>query len=428
MTNLSPPSSLDTRAKPGRRSVASIVFFVLLPFALAHFLSYLYRNVNAVVYPDLAREVGLNANALGWLTSAYLFAFALAQLPIGVALDRYGCRRGQAPLMLVAAAGAVIFAQAHSLAELTIARGLIGFGVAGSLMAAIKASSQWLPRERLSLSTAMLLAVGGFGAMASTTPMHAALRLVGWRQAFIVLGACTVAVSALIYFVVPEQRSPANTARPGDLWRDVGQLFRSGSFWRLSLYSIFAHATYMAVQGLWMGAWLRDIGRLDSSHAADVLLVGTVTMVAGSLCFGWLTDWLKRFGIKPITVCGGGIAVFLICQALMIWGHGESPLLLACGFTFFGTATTMNYAIIAQSVPAHLTGRVSTSFNLLVFLLAFVVQTGLGAIIAHWPSQNGAYPLQAYQWAFGIELALQCPGLLLWLTFKPWVRERVAAG
>jgi len=426
MKNLSAPSSLDTSAQPGR-SLASIVVFVLLPFALAHFLSYLYRNVNAVVYPDLARELGLNANALGWLTSAYLLAFALAQLPIGVALDRYGCRRGQAPLMLIAATGSVVFAYAHSLAGLAIGRGLIGFGVAGSLMAAIKASSQWLPRERLSLATAILLAVGGFGAMASTTPMHAALRHIDWRQAFVVLGVCTVAVSTLIYFAVPEQRPVAQTARLSDMWRDVGQLFRSGSFWRLSLYSIFAHATYMAVQGLWMGAWLRDAGGLDSARAADVLLAGTVMMVAGSLCFGWLTDRLKRFGVKPVMVCGGGIAIFLVCQAFMIWGHREHPLLLACGFTFFGTATTMNYAIIAQSVPAHLTGRVSTSFNLLVFLLAFVIQAGLGAIIAHWPSQDGAYPLQAYQWAFGINLALQCPGLLLWLTFKPWTRGGAAA-
>ncbi|QCP55107.1 MFS transporter [Trinickia violacea] len=426
MKNVAESSAIAVHGEHGR-SLSSVVVFVLLPFALAHFLSYLYRNVNAVVYPNLASELGLNANALGWLTSAYLLAFALAQLPIGVALDRYGCRRGQAPLMLVAAAGAMVFAHAHNLAELAIGRGLIGFGVAGSLMAAIKASSQWLPRERLSLSTSMLLAVGGFGAMASTSPMHAALRHIDWRQAFIVLGACTVAVSALIYFVVPEQPSVSQTARLKDMWRDVGQLFRSGSFWRLALYSIFAHATYMAVQGLWMGAWLRDVGQLDSGHTANVLLAGTVTMVAGSLFFGWLTDLLKRFGVKPITVCGGGIAVFLIFQTLMIWGHGTSPLLLACGFTFFGTATTMNYAIIAQSVPTHLTGRVSTSFNLLVFLLAFVIQAGLGGVIAHWPAQHGAYPVQAYQWALGINLALQCPGLLLWFAFRPWIRERVAA-
>ncbi|MGN6667581.1 MAG: MFS transporter [Trinickia sp.] len=404
------------------RSMPSIVVGVLLPFALAHFLSYLYRNVNAIVYPALSRELGFGASALGWLTSTYLLAFALAQLPIGVMLDRFGCRRGQAPLLIVAAIGSLVFAHAHSLVELTVGRALIGFGVAGSLMAAIKACSQWLPADRLPLATAMLLSVGGLGAMASTTPVHAALRYIDWREAFVILAACTVFVSALIFLVVPERPSSLKATHMADLWRDVAQLFRSGTFWRLSMYSIFAHATYMAVQGLWMGPWLSDVGRLTGNQTAAVLMAGTVMMVAGSLSFGWLTDYLKRFGIRPSTVCGGGIALFMACQALMIVGGAGAPLFVACGFTFFGTATTMNYAIIAQSAPVHLTGRVSTSYNLLVFLLAFAVQAGLGAIISHWPRHGGAYPVHAYQWALGINLLLQCPGLLLWMTFKPCAR------
>ncbi|MBP0607658.1 MFS transporter [Burkholderia sp. AcTa6-5] len=418
-------TSSGVASKPDR-SVGSIVVGVLLPFAFAHFLSYLYRNVNAIVYPVLARDLGFDASALGWLTSAYLLAFAIAQLPIGVMLDRYGCRRGQAPLLLVAAAGALLFAHAHSLMELAVGRALIGFGVAGSLMAAIKASSQWLPPERLSLATAMLLAVGGLGAMASTTPMHAVLHFVDWRTAFVVLAFGTVAASMLILVVVPERPSTSSMVRMSDMWRDVGQLFRSWPFWRLSLYSVWAHATYMAMQGLWMGAWLTDVGRLDGRESAAVLMAGTAMMVAGSLVFGWLTDYLKRFGVRPLSICGGGIVLFIASQALMIFGGGAAPLLVACAFTFFGTATTMNYAIIAQSVPPHLTGRVSTSFNLVVFLLAFAVQAGLGAIIAHWLRQAGAYPAVAYQWAFGINLALQCPGLLLWLTFRPWRRETSA--
>lgn len=404
-----------------RSSLNLILARILLPFALAHFVSYFFRTVNAVVYPDLAHDLGLAADSIGLLTGAYFFAFAAAQLPVGVALDRFGPRKVQVPMLLIATLGAALFANAHSLTELIVSRALIGFGVAGSLMAAIKACSLWLPQERLPLSTALLLSVGGMGAMASTAPMHAILQHSNWRGAFIGLGAGTLAVSVLIFAVVPEHPKKQAT-RFLEMAAAVRQLYSSWSFWRLGLYSIFAHASYMAVQGLWMGPWLRDVAQLERAAVANVLLAGTVAMVAGSLAFGTITDYLRRFGVKPILVCGAGIWVFVLFQFLMVYATDINPFVVALGFGFFGTATTMNYAIVAQSVPAQLTGRVSTSFNLLVFLLAFVVQWGMGSILNHWIPEAGAYPRQAYQYAFGIILALQIPGLLLWLTFRPWVR------
>jgi MFS family permease len=77
---------------------------LFLPFAAGYFLSYLLRNVNAVIAPELTRELGVSAADLGLLTSAYLLAFSAFQLPLGVLLDRYGPRRVEAALLLVARA------------------------------------------------------------------------------------------------------------------------------------------------------------------------------------------------------------------------------------------------------------------------------------------------------------------------------------
>lgn len=147
-------------------------------------MSYLFRTVNAVIYSDLAGELMLPPDNLGMLTGVYFLTFAAAQIPMGVLLDRYGPRSVQSPMLLIAATGSVIFALSHSQTGLLIGRGFIGFGVAGSLMSAIKACSIWLPVERLPLSTACLLSVGGLGAMASTTPLHFLLQWISWRGAF----------------------------------------------------------------------------------------------------------------------------------------------------------------------------------------------------------------------------------------------------
>ncbi|MFB0991074.1 MAG: MFS transporter, partial [Rhodospirillales bacterium] len=88
---------------------------VFLPFAFGYFLSYLLRVVNAVIGPDLVDELHFDASELGLLTSAYFLAFALFQLPLGILLDRYGPRRTEASLLIVAACGAFVFALAESL-------------------------------------------------------------------------------------------------------------------------------------------------------------------------------------------------------------------------------------------------------------------------------------------------------------------------
>ena len=396
---------------------------VLLPFALAHFISYLYRSVNTVVYPDLVRDIGLSANTLGLMAGVYFIAFAAAQLPVGMALDRFGPRKVQVPMLAVAALGGALFAQAQTFEGLLVARALIGLGVSASLMAAIKASSLWLPPERLPLTTAVLLAVGGLGAMASTAPLQAALDAVGWRHAFWGIAAGAAGVILLIFSAVPDHAAPTQQVSTKAMVKSIAQLYGSRLFWRLALCTLFSNAAYMAVLGLWMGPWLRDVGHLSRPDLAGVLFWGAAAMVAGSLTFGWITDRLGRHRVRPITVCGLGMCVFLLFQSLMLAGTNLSPWLLAVGFSYFGTACSMNYAILAQSVPTHLTGRVSTCFNLLVFVAAFGLQWGLGAILSAWTPIDGQYPEAAYRTALGVSLALQLPGLMLWLGFKPWQRR-----
>ena len=104
-------------------------FKLFLPFAAGYFLSYLYRTVNAVVGPLLGEELALNAADLGLLTSTYFVAFGSTQLPLGILLDRFVARRVESGLLLVAAAGAAVFAAAESIGTLALGRAMIGLGV-----------------------------------------------------------------------------------------------------------------------------------------------------------------------------------------------------------------------------------------------------------------------------------------------------------
>ena len=142
-----------------------LVAVVVLPFAGGYFLSYLYRSTNAIIAPQLVTEIGLSAGDLGLLTSAYFFAFAAVQLPLGVLLDRFGPRRVQSALLLFAALGAVVFAGGQNRETLAFGRALIGLGVAGSLMSSFKAITIWFPERRWPLINGCFMAMGGLGAV-----------------------------------------------------------------------------------------------------------------------------------------------------------------------------------------------------------------------------------------------------------------------
>ena len=77
---------------------------IFLPFALGYFFSYLLRTINAIIAPDLVDAFGLSAADLGLLTSVYFLAFTLSQPLLGVFLDRFGPRRVEGYLLLLAAA------------------------------------------------------------------------------------------------------------------------------------------------------------------------------------------------------------------------------------------------------------------------------------------------------------------------------------
>src|SRR5262249_53763728 len=149
-------------------------------------------------------ELSLDAADLGLLTSVYFLAFAAAQVPIGVLLDRYGPRRVQSALLLVAAAGAALFGASQEFLPLVAARAIIGLGVAASLTAGLKAIVLWFPKERVALLNGYMIMLGALGAVTATAPVERLIDWTGWRGLFELLAATTAAAAVVIYLVVPE--------------------------------------------------------------------------------------------------------------------------------------------------------------------------------------------------------------------------------
>ena len=398
----------DPSAGQPRESLAKVITLVFVPFAIGYYLSYFFRCTNAIIAPQLTSEFGLDAGDLGLLTAMYFLTFAAFQLPLGVLLDRYGPRRVQSLLLLFAAAGAILFASGQTIEALALGRGLIGLGVAGCLMASLKAGTMWFDQRHWPTVNGCYLAIGGLGAVSATAPLEAALGFIDWRTVFLILAGVTVAIAALIFVTVPEHRNDAPVPKLGKQIRELGQIFVNLGFWRCAPLTITSMAANMSIQGLWAGPWLKDVAGFGRDGVAETLLVLALALAGGSVVLGVLASWLEGFGISLLTFFGICAGIFISFQAAIVFELMPQALWPWVGFGLFSNIAMFTFAYITRYFPKELSGRAITSMNTLIFTGVFLVQYLMGEVIDLWPiDASGGYHHEAYFAAFGVVLIAQ---------------------
>ena len=371
--------------------------------------------VNAVLAPTLAAEFGLSAGGLGLLSSMYFFSFALCQLPVGVAMDRFGPRRVNATLLLLAAAGGAWFAYAETAAAAIAARALIGVGVSACLMASLTAFVLWYPAERISTMNAIAFSAGALGAMTATVPLELLLRVWPWRQAFMLIVAATVAVSLVLWLWVPE-RSAAE--RRGESMtqtvRGLAALLADSAFLRLAVCLGASQFAAVSLQTLWIATWLRDVAGYTPAEVARGLLAVNVAMIVGYLGFGRAADARQRRGRSALPLLAGGVGASSLSLGAIILAPQISPLFLWCIFVAAGTSVVLGYSILSRRLPKAMAGRANTAINVFGFVGMFAGQWGIGLVLDLWPQTARGYAPEAYTWALGMTWAVQLAGLA-WL-------------
>lgn len=382
---------------------------VFLPFAAGYYLSYIFRTVNAVIAPDLVVDARLSAADLGFLTSVYFLVFAVFQLPLGVLLDRFGPRRVESILLLFAAIGSTLFAFAEDLPGLTLGRALIGLGVSCCMMASFKAFVMWFQPQRLPLVNGCLLTFGALGALTATLPVEWWLATISdWRGLFLALAIFSGAVALAVFLVVPDhQEAPAHLTLGAQLG-GLGSIFRDGFFWRVGIGASVSQGASLSVIGLWAGPWLRDVAGLDRPGVAFHLMIIAAGMGAGFFLMGMLAERLSRLGIRPVAVAGAGMTLFTVLMALLVLFPPQTLGPVLAAFGFLATSGSLSYAILSQHFPRQLAARANTAQNLLVFVFAFAMQWGIGAVLGYWEDPlTQRYATTGYQVAFGGLVTLQ---------------------
>ncbi len=395
-----------------------VIFLALFPFACGYFLSYLLRAVNAVVAPELVHDFAIGPAELGLLTSAYLLAFSIFQLPLGVLLDRYGPRRVQTALLCIAGAGCLAFAASPGFASLVAARAVIGLGFSAGLMASYKSSADWVPMERRSLANTAIMSMGALGIVVATEPTAYLVQWLGWRGLFVLFAVMIFVAAAFIYFAAPDKPRQQNAAPFAAQFAELVAIMKLPLFWRIAPLLALTAGIPIALQTLWAGPWFRDVMGLEKFDVARSLLWMATAFMIGILTIGVIADRLQKIGIGPMQTLLGCLALHTSAQLVITLQI--KPLAFAAWLTLsaVGQVAILAFPWFAARVGETLSGRANATINFAMFVVAFVAQYAIGLILGAFSESQTAYAPVAYAYATGLFLALQIAALI-WYFAAP---------
>lgn len=390
------------------------VILLVGTLAAIYLVSQFLRNSVGVIAPDLAAEIGLNAGEIGLLSSAFFLSFAAAQIPLGMAIDRYGPKRCMLVCAGVACAGALQFAIATTPAGLIGARILMGLGSSCYLMAPLALYARRFPPERFTVLAGIQIAIGTVGTLLVTAPLAWASATIGWRATFLAVAGVMVACAALVAIVVREEGDavhPGEGESARESLRGVLEVARMRAFVPLFLMHVVSYSSYVLIVGLWGGPFLTHVYGYGLTQRGDLLMLPAISHIIGVVAWGHAERILGAY--KPL-VLAGACATAGALLWLAIIGR-PSPFWLAVWLTGFGFLAAFLPVLLAHGrslLPSHLVGRGMTLFNIGTMGGTFVVQLLSGVLIDLFPMQGGVYPLDAYRAVF----ATQALGVLLACT------------
>jgi predicted MFS family arabinose efflux permease len=383
-------------------------------------LSQFHRSALAVIAPEVARALEASPARIGAAHGAFFLALLVAQVPVGIALDRIGPRRTVAALTVLAAIGAALQGLAPDATAFIAARFLLGLGCAASFMASVVLCARWFGGAALTTALSRVFALSQLGNLLAAAPMAAAATALGWRGA-LAASALLTALAGIGWWAAV-QDDPPGRAPPARPKESIGQALRGQwEVWRtpgllpiLSLHAV-GYAAAATVLGIWAAPYLADVHGLSPAARGAVITAMVLAFPAGQLLIGPME---RRLNTRKWLAVGFALATALILAGLALLGAASLAatvaLLMALGLC--GAFPVVVVAHGRSLFADHQVGRGATTVNLAQVLGSAALPALCGAIVGLYPADAaGARPETAYAaafWALAAAVVLGTAGYL----------------
>jgi sugar phosphate permease len=327
-----------------------LIWVLAAVFVVFNYVQQVVPNVIAV---DLSQAFKANASTLGNIAAAYFYAYALLQIPVGLIVDRFGTRRPLIIAIFTAGIGTLAFARAHDSGSAQLARLLMGASAAFSFIGCLKLAQAWFPPSKFSTLAGMTNTAGMLGA-ASGAPVAVLVKAIGWRAAVAWMGGAEMVLAILVFAVVrdrPADKDSSPTTNPSvKISEGLFGVLANPQVWINAIYATTISLVFVAFGGLWGAGYIQKVYGLDTVGAAGAGSYLFLGGIAGSLFFGWFSDYLRRRKF-PMVAAGVGA---LAAMSALLYLPGLPLLEFKAGLFLvglFSSANIVSYAVARDLYP-----------------------------------------------------------------------------
>ena len=353
---------------------------IFLVFAFGYYISNLLRAITATISPELVSEFNLSAGNLGLLGGGYFLGFALVQIPLGYLLDKSGPKKIVSYFLLIAIIGIISFSLSQNFISLLISRALIGAGVGACLMGPLTAYRVWFQDETQQRANSWMLMTGAIGMLSSSLPVQFFLPIIGWRSIFGILAILTLFCIILIIIFIPNW-GKANVQNTSDDKGSLKEVWQNKFFKSLVPMGFFNYGGLFAIQTLWAGPWMVKVSGYTPEESANGLFIIYLSLLFSFLTWGYFVPKFSKNVSDAIKLLKFGAPLNLIVLAFIIYLGPKAGALHWAFFAVSSVFLSLSQPAVGMAFSFSNAGKALTSFNLLLFIGAFVLQWIIGVII-----------------------------------------------
>jgi len=406
-----------TRRIPTRFVVLGLIFLMSV-------VNYADRSSLSITGSSVRHELGFSAVQLGYIFSAFSWAYVVAQLPGGMLLDRFGSRRiyaGSLALwtLVTAATSLVGLITTRVLVALVLVfalRLLLGVFESPAFPANARVATVWFPTAERGMATAVFNAAQYFATVLFAPVMAWVTHEYGWRWVFVLLGACGLA----LVFVWWGWMQPPRTHRrvtPGELEtmieggalvdmdseavtaeraridrRTLARVFGSRPLWGVYVFQYAVNAlTYFFIT--WFPIYLTQARHISLVHAGFLAALPALAAFVGGLFGGFASDAMLRQGISLTVARKAPAAIGMLLAtiiALADFTDSTTVIIVIMTAAFFGKGMgALGWAITTDIAPPQAASFVGSAMNGLGNIAGIVTPIVIGYLV----EQTGSFDL-----------------------------------
>jgi MFS family permease len=406
-------------------------YAVWLVGLLAYAVAVFHRASLGVAAVEAQERFSAGASAVSLFLVLQLAVYAAMQVPVGVALDRYGSRVLIAAGAVTMAAGQLVLALATDIPTAVAARVLVGAGDAMTFISVLRVIGLWFPGRTVPLVTQLTGILGQIGQVVAAYPLVTLMHATSWRATF--LGAAAVGVLVAVLVAAALRDAPSGTVRPpaagladvrrslADTWREPGT--------RIGLYTHLVTQFSGTVFALLWGYPFLTVGEgLSPGTAAGLLtLLVVVGMAVGPLLGRLCGRWPLRRSNLVFGILASTAAMWTV---VLLW-PGRAPLwllvVLVVVLSTNGPGSMIGFDYARTENPAERIGSASGVVNVGGFFASLCTVLLIGAVLdAVTPGASTDYPLDAFRAAFAVQYLFWAIGLVGVVRHRRQLRARLA--